>query len=338
MELIPTIFDKIKLPINVWKINDTQLIMTYTNNRIEIEKNVVDLDYYINKYKKSNKIKFTKFLKTKEKIEIENDNYNIILEFLNDDTFFEFFYPKSCTEYVLSSISYKIRTPLTNIIGLLQLLQNYNKNDPQYQNYINIIKNSSADIVSVANDIIDILNIKQNKLIAKKEEIILDNLIKECLRSISNDAEKKKINLLYKINKNVPAHIYSDKDKLKQIILNILHNAIEHINIGGITIDISLNSHDNFHPFAYNDVKPPKYNILFKIKDTGSGINNKTKEILNLILGIKDNITLNDKKLNGFGLFICKNLCELLNGNIWFQTKEDIGTIFFFNIICKNYD
>lgn len=340
MELIPSIFEQIKLPILVWKIIDDNIAVIYSNNRLELANNEKEcsLNEYTNKFKKNNKIKFIKFLKDHDKIEIETGNYIIMMEFLGKDTFFEFYYPKSYTEFVLSSISYKIRTPLTNIIGLLQLLEQYNKNDKHYQNYLNIIKNSSADIVSVANDIIDLLNIKQNKLVATKREINLDQLIKECIRPFAAEAEKKKINLLYKIDKHVPKTVYTDKEKLKQIIVKILKNAMNNISVGVISIDVCLNVPKDDSPFTYTETSPPKFNLLFKIKDTGSGMDSKTVEILELILAMKNTAVTNSTKINGFGLYICKSLCELLHGKLWFETKEDIGSVFFFNIICKNYD
>lgn len=333
------LFDKIPFPIIVWRLEDSNnnMINIYKNGMDETIQNIdkINIDNYISRFKEKNRIKYKDFIFTKQKSEIDTCSVNIVLDFIDDSTFFELHHPKCGTEYILSSISYKMRNPLTNIVGILPVVQNYNKDDKTFQNYISIIKQSSSDIISLANDVIDILNIQQNKVIVKKERILLDNLINNCFKIVNGLAVKKKLSLFSNIDNDVPKVVYSDKDKLKQLIVNLLSNGIRFTSVGGITLSVSLSRPEDNDIFPYLDVDEPKYNILFKIKDSGIGINNEKKEILENIMGIKKTGGLKTNKLTGFGLYISAGLCNLLGGNMWFKSEEDIGSVFYFNIICE---
>lgn len=328
---------KIAFPVYVWEILNDKIKLIYTNdNSAELNK-IQSLDEYSVNLTTANNIKFKKFIETKEGIEIDTNTENISFVFLDDKKFYEIRLPKCHTEYILSSISYKIRNPLTNLVGIVSLLDNYNKSDPNFQNYINIIKNSNAEIVSIVNDLIDVLNIKQNKIIIKKEEIHIDSFIKECFMMVSDDAEKKNLNMTFKIEKSVPKVIYSDKGRLRQIILNIIKNGIKYTKSGSVDLFVSLNKKDDHNPFPIKDLALPKIDILFKIKDSGIGISPDKKTALRSLFGISNTNVTKMHKLVGLGLYICKHLCNLMDGNIWFKSQEDIGTIFYFNIICESY-
>ena len=237
---------------------------------------------------------------------------------------------------MLTTINYKIRNPLTNIIGVLSLLDYSNLNDSN-KKYMNIIKQSSYDIVSVAKDLIDIINLESDKIIITLENINIKKFVNECYNIISNDAKKKNIELISKLDKDIPHIIISDEKRLQQIIINILNNAINFTSFGNIIVEISLfNKKNDINncPFDYKVQKSQKYNILFKIKDNGIGMNQKKQNSINNVLGIKKLNFIKSYKNPGFGLLISKCLCNLMGGNIWFKSEIDMGTIFYFNIIC----
>lgn len=265
---------------------------------------------------------------TIDKIELETSTDHVILEYLSQDIFYQITCVKIESEFILSSASSKIRNPLTNIVGLVPIIQSYKKDDKKFQNYVELIKQSSGDIVSVANDLVDILNYKKNKIIIKKEEVNLSEMVSECIKIMLNKSRGKKITLSYDISPTLPKIIYTDKDKLKQVLINLLSNSIKFTNIGSVVVVVEEEDREK-GPAQSTWLGP---NILFKVKDTGIGISDDKKEFINAILCGKKMIT--SYKFSGFGLYISKFICELLGGDLWYRSDVDIGTIFCFNITC----
>lgn len=331
------ILNKMPFPIIIWKNVDGVYICYYTNNNI-VSVNTT-LDKYLNN--RTDKIKklYDNTIKYKKRQKVITDNKIVNVEFINDDTIFE--YEHICdsdNHHMLLTISYKIRLPLTNIIGILSFLDIDSMSD-EYRKYINIIKKSSYEIISVANDIIDYLNLEKGSVKLKNDKIKMIDLLKTCYDVVCDDAQSKQLKLKINLDENVPQLIVSDNERLKQIVINILNNAIEHTDVGGnIVLDVSLYKNNKEYPFRFDNSYAPKYNILFKIKDTGSGIDDDTKCRLKKICGITDDNSYYGfngfNGFNGFGLNISNNICKIMNGNMWFKSEKDIGTIFYFNIIC----
>jgi len=350
MNVLQTIFDKMAFPLNVWKLLDINsggdnagydAECVYSNDKL-LDKNI-KYSVYHKKYYRNYSTEYQTFLKNKNRATFETLKNCVHIEFVDENFFYELRYPKSHTDYILSSISFKIRNPLTNIVGILGIMdKEENIENQTIRNYMNILKKSSTDIIKVANDIIDLLNIKQNKIYITKEELYLEKNVKDCLNLVSKDAKKKKINLGFKIDKNLPKIIFTDRDRLKQIIINLLDNSITNTEVGSVTIDVSMNK-----KIMVPDIKNihhQQYNILFKIRDTGVGIDDEKKNILNSILNIEDvenqrfpgdgSNTIGSNKLTGFGIYISSHLCNLLGGRMWFRSEKDVGTVFYFDIVC----
>lgn len=264
-----------------------------------------------------------------------NDDGKIVLKYVPTDMLIEIRIQSNINIQLLSSLSHKVRNPLSNIFGILTFFENtkLGKNEKEY---IQILKKSCHDIISVMNDIIDIVNLNCGELKINPELINLDSLMHECYNIILKDIENKKLILKIIIDEDVPKTIIADKTKLKQIIINLLNNSIQYTNIGSIIINISLFENYPENPFEYIECKKPKYNIKFSIKDSGSGMDNSKKSLVESILGINKNVANNVYSYSGLGLIIGKYICNLMGGNIWFKTEQNIGTIFNFNILVNN--
>ncbi len=279
---------------------------------------------------------YKKIIENNENQIVKSDtNNNIILKYVPDDIIVELRTTKNINVDLLSSLSHKIRNPLTNIIGILSVFDK-SKLDQQQKEYFDILKKSSYEIISTTNDIIDIVNYYDNELKLSLEKIKLVNLLNQCHDIVSKDIKRKNLSFEVTINPLVPRNIIIDPTKLKQIIINMLTNSIQHLNSGGIVINISLfNDIDNHCPFDIIKHTKPKHNILFCIKDTGTGMDTSKKKMVSSILGInKDNQEIYN--YTGLGLKISKLMCNLMQGNIWFKSNIHAGTIFYFNIICEN--
>lgn len=336
MDICKKLLINLPIKIIIWKKNERdKFACSFSNLQGTTEGD--DLSTHINNNPDIYENKYEQLLSDKTPKIIRTDNKSIKLNFVTNDIFVETHFSDN-TFGILSSISHKIRNPLTNIVGILSILDDSNLTDEQ-RNFINIIRDSSFDIVSVVNDIIDILNLEKHKISLDISKVNFKEFSEGCLDIVRKDIEKKKIISMLNFDKNLPDIISADKDRLQQIIISILTNAVDHTEFGNVVLDISLfDNNDNNYPFEYKNCTPPFYNILFKIKDTGEGMSQEKKdEILELLnISQKDeNITMQSFRFTGFGLLISKYLCNLMGGNIWFKTEKDMGTIFYFNIICR---
>lgn len=290
--------------------------------------------YKLKKYKYYDRIKKT--FENKEYQCIHLGNLKLIIEYLNGDIVTELQIPIDESLYLLSTISHKVRNPLTNIMGAINILEETLTNRA-HKKQISLIKKSSYEIIEVANDIIDIINLSRGEIRFHLDDIVLEKMILECIDIVRGDIKEKNLSINFSIDSNVPRKINVDTKRLKQIILNMLDNAINNTLYGTVHLKVSLfKKQDSVDYFTFMESKPPIYNLIFRIKDTGQGIDNESKGFVDNILSIKSSVTdINNNKLGGFGLLISKNLCNLMGGNIWFKSEQDIGTIFYFNIICE---
>lgn len=263
----------------------------------------------------------------------------IFLQMIDEETLVEINIPLNDFIYFLSCISHKIRNPLTNIVSILTLLDEKTL-DKTNKKYISMIKRSSYEIIGVANDLIDILNLYNGTISLQQEKVSIEKILNNCKNIMSNYLEDKKLYMNINI-KEIPRIINVDHIRLTQILLNIIENSIEYTSFGGITVEVS-NFSEEYHdetncPFKYTKSKKPVYNLLFKIKDSGDGIPNEIKNYVDYILGTRppDNTITN---YPGFGLLISKQLCNLMGGNVWYMSVPNFGSIFYFNIICDGLE
>lgn len=331
MDILETTLKNINFPIAIWKKNDkNKYICYFTNDKINgIKKNT-----HLNKYIIVTDLHFKDFYYEisvdKTHSTIKYNNVYVTINYIDNTSFFEIHTPTENMN-MLATISHKIRLPLTNIMGIMTLIDTTTMSE-ENKKYLNILKESSCIITNVVNDIIDILNIQQNKIKLTHDHINVTSLIKKCIMVTPN--AKKNINVHTNINNNVPDVIISDSNKLMQIIINILSNAFKHTNHGDITVTVSNNPQKSILKSVKHDKKFTNdiHDILFTIKDTGCGMSQQQKKHVKNILNASS--MTYDNYIDGFGLIISANFCNMLGGKIWFKTEIDIGTIFYFNVIC----
>lgn len=327
------ILGELNINIIVWRKNDddNKNYYCYVNN-CGIENGIKLIDYIA---KINYGDYYDKIITTKENQTIKLLNCNVLLQSFENDIIIEIRAPVSAGIQLLSTISHKIRIPLTNILGVLTMSDELKENKINKKN-IEILKKSCYEMIEVVNDIIDIVNLGRGELHLNVEKCNLNNTLQECYEILIKEIKDKKLTLKFIIDKNVPSIIMVDGTKLKQVIINLINNAIEHTHIGGIIVNISIfNKHNDYNsPYEYVEPRAPAYNILFSIKDTGTGMDATTKNYLETLLGINKININNCYKYTGLGLIISKSICNLMHGNIWFRSELNIGSVFYFNIIC----
>ena len=220
----------------------------------------------------------------------------------------------------LENISHEIKTPMNAIIGFSELLNSGDINESDKTEYLNIISNSGKNLVNLIDEIIEMSKIDANQEKLVNQKFDLHEFLDGIESTIKYNLPKGKNILINKIipENPVASSIISDQLKLKQILLNLIDNAVKFTDEGSVT-------------FRYK-VLPETNMIKFIVEDTGIGIDEEDQS--NLFKRFRR--SQSDKNINiaglGLGLAICKAYVDMLHGEIWFQTKKNVGTAFYFTI------
>jgi CheY-like chemotaxis protein len=186
--------------------------------------------------------------------------------------------------------------------------------------YLNIINSYGTQVLSTINDVVDFSDIRSGEVELRHEVIDIEKEIQGIINALTYRALGKKIELDYVISAHVPLTVIADGDKLRQIIMNLADNALNNSNEGKITIVVE----------NLGELEAEKVILVFKIHDTGSGINDILAQELYSALGHHDSSLLLKMKGSGLGLAIAKDLCVLYNGEISFETEPGNGSTFWF--------
>lgn len=220
----------------------------------------------------------------------------------------------------LANTSHDLRAPVNSILSFSELIFQEKLTHDELIKYNKIIHSNSAQLLSLINDMFDISIIESKNIIINQKFTNINDLLDELHSTFKRDIEVKNKNIDLNIHYGLPnsqAFIYTDPVRVKQIISNLLQNAIKHTTEGAIA-------------FGY-DKKMDADELLFYVKDTGSGIpDDKLEDIFKRYV---TNINETKKtKGTGLGLHITSSLVKLLNGKIWVESDIDVGSQFFFTL------
>eukprot|EP00741_Cyanophora_paradoxa_P010473 tig00000158_g10126.t1 len=227
----------------------------------------------------------------------------------------------------LATVSHEMRTPLNGILGMLQLAMDSESLPKVAEDYVKRAFQSGEHLLALISDILDISQIESGKMQLRHMAFDIRSLLRSAINLIGPKAEAKGLKVSSCLSDDFPVRVIGDSDRLRQVLINLCSNAVKYTRKGRITVTCSIEEEEEDRSCGKKTAR-----LRFEIKDTGIGIRESDLKILfTLFTRIREE-NFQDPGGTGLGLAICKQLVQLMNGEIGVQSNYGKGSVFWFVI------
>lgn len=234
----------------------------------------------------------------------------------------------------LANMSHELRTPLNAILGFTQLMTRDVSIGAEQQETLKIINRSGEHLLRLINDILEMSKIEVGQITLNESQFDLYVMLKSIEEMLRLKATAKKLELLFDIASDVPQLIYTDEGKLRQIIINLLGNALKFTEQGSITLRVRWSKNNQLAKDQIDFLFSDTYSLFFSVEDTGPGI--ESEEMEKLFTPFEQTkIGRTSNEGTGLGLSICHKFVELMGGELQAKSTIGQGSTFFFNILLR---